>query len=598
MLLENSEDNPRAIDARLIWQAEFDEVKNIDDVQVPAPSNVIPELRFASSMGELELSLRNSPTGHIILTLNLAQNDHTALEDFPFSDQIIVDDTWYCLDTLAVKALFDQFGSLKINLNKPLTAAEVLTLQWKESITSRIDYSAKIEYLNKGLESLGSLVHAHLYPYQESGASRLIGLSKSGLGGLLADEMGLGKTLQIITVLASYGSEGRSLVVCPASVVSNWHKEITKFAPHLTVHKHQGPKRAGSSLLLSNFNVVITSYETMIQDIHFLKGINWTSLSFDEAQYLKNPTTKRYKNVGIIPRKTTFAISGTPIENSLRDLWSIVQLIAPNFLPDLDTFISSYPDESWAASALGHRISPLVIRRTIEEVASSLPERIDSFIPVEMSRVHALTYDKVLSSDMPALAKLTTLRTCSSDLDPQVNNLKHQYLLELCSDIFSMNRKALIFASFSQTIDIISKSLKEYGPGLHVSIIDGRTPVSDRQDMIDAFSAYNGPAVLVLNPRAAGVGLNIQAASYVIHFNPEWNPAVVDQASARSYRTGQDKTVFVYYLYFENTIEQIMIERLEKKRQIQSVGMDAASIQPSPLELDRILKLSPIEEVT
>ncbi|MDN3937543.1 DEAD/DEAH box helicase [Arthrobacter sp. YD4] len=468
-----------------------------------------------------------------------------------------------------------------------------MELTWTWSVPNGFALNEPVQFAADYRVAPQSLVKGQLYPYQTVGIERLLDLYEAGIGCLLADEMGLGKTLQIIGLLAHAVRSGPSLVVCPASTLANWKRELSVFAPHLDVHIHQGPRRFGGTSQLRPFDVVLTSYETMAQDVHFLKAAPWEVVAFDEAQFIKNPTADRTRSAHLLRAKAKVAITGTPIENSLRDMWSIVDLVVPNYLPQLEDFLVKYPDVSAAAKSLAGKVFPIVIRRRLADVAESLPERINTMVPIAMGAEQASSYDSILSSAQAALPKISALRVCAAAIDTDTKSTKHQFLHELTSEAFSNNKKVLVFASFSAVIDSLAETFKMHGTGLFIGTLDGRTPIQERQGIIDGFSAHDGPGVLILNPRAAGVGLNIQAANYVVHFTPEWNPAIVDQASARAHRRGQLQTVFIYNLYYEDTIEEVMINRLEYKRKLQEDGLSPLSDGPSNQEVSRILALSP-----
>lgn len=583
----------REVPALSIWRAEFELLAEIDGIAVRPPSESGLGLDFAPEAGNLSLGIAKTAAGQPVVGLQLSAQHGPLLTSLPTADQIIYSGTWYCLDTVAMRELRERVSELPVMLGVPLSAAQAMDLTWKWSIPTDFAPGEVVQFAATNKVAAQSLVEGQLYPYQAEGIDRLLDLYEAGIGCLLADEMGLGKTLQIIALLAHAVRSGPSLVVCPASTLANWKRELSFFAPHLEVHIHQGPRRFGGISQLRPFDVVLTSYETMAQDVHFLKAIRWEVVAFDEAQYIKNPSADRTISARLLRAKAKVAVTGTPIENSLRDMWSIVDLAVPSYLPRLEDFLESYPDISTAASSLGQKVSPIVIRRRLTDVAESLPERITSIVPIAMGTIQASSYDSILSSGQAALPKITALRICAAGVSRNAQSAKHQFLHELTSEAFSNGKKVLVFASFSSIIDSLAESYRQHTSGLYVGTIDGRTPILDRQAVIDSFSSHDGPGVLILNPRAAGVGLNIQTANYVVHFTPEWNPAVVDQASARAHRRGQLQTVFVYHLYYEKTIEEVMIDRLESKRKLREDGLAPISDSPTNQEVSRILAFSP-----
>lgn len=591
--LQNSHGQRLRVSALDIWRAEFELLEQLDGYNVTPPSTADLGIDFAAESGHLQLGVMAATSGELILAIRVNSELTEPIVEFPAENQVVIKGRWYCLDEAQVEELRNFVAQIAVPIGKPLSAAEVMELVWKWSLPIDVPLGMDARFSSDFSLQPADLVQGKLYPYQATGIERLLDLYSAGVGCLLADEMGLGKTIQVIALLKRASEAGQSLVVCPASTLANWKRELGRFAPSLETHIHQGPTRYASAKQLKPYDVVLTSYDTMAQDVHSLKAISWQIIAFDEAQYVKNPLADRSLSARILRARSKVAVTGTPIENSLRDMWSLVNLIVPNYLPRLEEFENLYPDASVAARSLGQKVAPIVIRRRLSDVAESLPERITTVVPITMGQDHASAYDSILSSSQPMLAKLTALRTCAASLDAGIGSVKHQFLHELSSEAFSLGKKLLVFASFSSTIDNLVTSFRLHGPELYVAKLDGRTSIDLRQQLIDEFSRHEGPGVLVLNPRAAGVGLNIQSANYVVHYTPEWNPAVVDQASARAHRRGQMQSVFVYHLYYEQTIEEVMIERLDAKRALQEAGLAPISEVPSQTEISRIMSFSP-----
>jgi SNF2 family DNA or RNA helicase len=421
---------------------------------------------------------------------------------------------------------------------------------------------------------------AVLYPYQAAGVEWLSRLSAQEVGGILADEMGLGKTVQIIARLAARAEETTtpSLVIGTASILENWRRELARFAPGLSVLVHHGSSRTGRPSELRGYNVIVLSYDTVVRDIVLLSQFEWDVIVADEAQFLKNPDTQRAGCARQLRGRTLIASTGTPVENSLRDLWSLIDLSVPGLLPDRQTFRAHFPDEPSAAEMLAEITSPVVLRRRVSDVAADLPPRIDIPTPLVFSLGEAAAYEALRQSAVgpgrgASLGALMKLRqycahpnlVIDGRQDLEISSVKYARLLEVLQEIFESGEKALVFAGFQQMIDLllrdITRRFSVYGQA-----IDGRTAIEARQPIIDAFSAAEGGAVLVLNPRAAGAGLNIAAANHVIHYTPEWNPAVEDQASARSHRRGQTRPVTIHRMFYVDSVEEVMNERMTRKR--------------------------------
>jgi len=426
---------------------------------------------------------------------------------------------------------------------------------------------------------------ATLLPYQQLGYEWLSRVADESLGCILADEMGLGKTIQVIALLLREKAigNGPSLVIAPATVLENWRRELARFAPGLEVVVHRGLNRTGFPRILSSFDVVVTSYDTAVRDISMLEMLKWNVLVLDEAQAVKTPDAQRTVTLRDLPHRICVAVTGTPVENSLRDLWSLLEFVFPGFLGPLGDFERRYSDNAPNAVALGELVGPLILRRRVQQVAADLPEKIEIPQPIELSEQGARGYEDIRSavlheqSGAASLAMLTKLRMfCTHPFvvndqrdDPAAHSTKYARLLEVLDEIVLAGDKVIVFTSFTKMIDILVADLPiRYG--ISVKAIDGRTPVTYRQPFLDEFAALRGSAILALNPKAAGTGLNITCANHVIHYNLEWNPAVEDQATARAYRRGQVLPVTVHRMFHVGTIEEVIDERMERKRTLAS----------------------------
>ena len=429
-------------------------------------------------------------------------------------------------------------------------------------------------------------VRATLYPYQLDGWRWLSLLVREGIGGLLGDEMGLGKTLQVISVVSDPGATDAArhvLVIAPGSILENWTREVAKFCPGLSTCRHHGPMRTGLPSALASFDIVLTSYDTAVRDLSLLKMVTWDVVVLDEAQYIRNPAALRTRSIKELPRRASLAVTGTPVENRLRDLWSIMDFAMPGYLGTQEEFEAHHGDDREGAISLERLASPLLLRRRVSEHASDLPERMDALEMLEMTGDEACAYESVRSRILAeygmsgTLVALTRLRQFCSH--PEVVGpdtwagaaqfTKLDRLLEILSEVFAWSEKALVFTSWNAMADqIVGACQQRFGSSAMAETLDGRLATGNRQRLLDRFATHRGPGVLVLNPRAGGVGLNITAANHVIHYNPEWNPAVEDQASARVHRRGQERPVMVRRLVFAETVEEVVIERLTRKRRL------------------------------
>jgi SNF2 family DNA or RNA helicase len=427
-----------------------------------------------------------------------------------------------------------------------------------------------------------------LFPYQNQGFRWLKMIVNENAGCILADEMGLGKTAQIIAVLAyqSLTANNPSLVVAPVSLLENWRREVDKFAPSLAVLVHQGNNRTGFYREFKKYNLVITSYETILRDLSLFQMLRWNIVIADEAQTIKNPLAKRTQAMKQLDRYSTIAVTGTPIENRLVDLWSLSDFVFPGYLGDIKSYQDMFPDDVVSAERLEPLISPILLRRRVRDVADDLPKRIDIPQVLKLSLEEAQQYDtfrmQIIDEygERATLVSLIKLRMfCTHPLlqfpsktrEP-TDFSKYMRLVEIIEEIISNKEKVIIFTSFKDMVDLLVIDLSKRFD-IYCDFIDGRVDVSNRQTKIDNFSDVKESAILVLNPRAAGTGLNITAANHVIHYNLEWNPAVEDQASARAHRRGQMRPVTIYRLFCADTVEEAINERLERKREISDAAV-------------------------
>ncbi len=531
-------------------------------------------------------------------------------------DQVIIDESWYPIDLASLKEGRQSAYELGA-INSEVSLGTLVKLRLAEQLPFRlIDEVASNEGqgnpggAGRSLERDG--VNAILYPYQADGIDFLNLIADQNIGCVLADEMGLGKTLQVIGMLVHLSSTQSYpiLIVAPASLLENWRREISQFAPLLSIRVHAGDKRAGTAAALGSIDILITSYETVVRDAPLLSSYDWHAVVLDEAQAIKNPEAQRTRAVKDLNRKVSIAVSGTPLENRLDDLWSVADFCLPGILGDLEHFRNSYSDEVTDAQRLGNAVAPLILRRRVAEVASDLPEKIEIWQPINLTDGEARDYvairEQVISEHGPAgaLVATTILRTFCADPALAKYALRHSNspgskfvrVVELLEEIFANGEKALIFSSFHGVADLLSRELPRRYPHAHFDTIDGRTPVETRQDIVDAFFQHQGVGALLLNPKAAGSGLNITAANHVIHYNPEWNPALTAQASARAFRRKQTRPVTIHHLFHPGTVEEVIIERSQFKRALADGAVTGHDGSPSSSDLANALAISPIDQ--
>jgi len=440
-------------------------------------------------------------------------------------------------------------------------------------------------------------VKAQLRPYQKDGFNFLCHLSELKLGGILADDMGLGKTVQTLAWLAwlkekNKGATRPSLVICPASVLQNWRREAERFVPSLKVLLLQsGSARHALRKLIPEHDIIVTNYALLRRDLEELQRFQYLAIVLDEAQYIKNPDAQITQAVKELKSEYRLALTGTPLENRLLDLWSIIDFVQPGYLGSRDHFLQTYDphgenaeiEQRIARKKLAAKVRPLILRRLKSQVAKDLPERIEQRLDCELTDEQRKVYlaelrhsrEEVFKSirekglnkaRMQVLAALTRLRQicCHPRLvGSDVPSGKTETLFELVDQLLAEGQKVLVFSQFVQMLEIIRAECNQRN--IKTYIITGQT--KERLEVVNAFQADPDPCVFLLSLRAAGTGLNLTAASYVILYDPWWNPAVEAQAIDRTHRIGQTQTVNAYRLIAPNTVEDKIWELQQRKAQ-------------------------------
>jgi superfamily II DNA or RNA helicase len=451
----------------------------------------------------------------------------------------------------------------------------------------------------KGVPSaeLPKSLQAELRPYQKDGFDFLAHLVQVKLGGILADDMGLGKTLQTLTWLAWLKERNAknpkpSLVICPASVLHNWRREAERFTPNMKVLVlESGAARHNLRKQIPQNDIIVTNYALLRRDLEELQKFSFRAVILDEAQFIKNPGAQVTQSVKQLKCEHKMALTGTPLENRLLDLWSIVDFIQPGYLGNQEHFLETYEprgenaesEQRIARRRLSAKLRPLLLRRLKKHVAKDLPDRIEERRDCPLGDEQRKLYlaelrrsrDQVMKavetqglnkSKMHVLAALTRLRQvcCHPSLvGSNTASGKTETLFELLDPLIADGQKVLVFSQFVQMLQLLEKECAARNIPTH--ILTGQT--KDRQSVVNAFQGDTGAGVFLLSLRAAGTGLNLTNASYVVLYDPWWNPAVEAQAIDRSHRIGQTQTVNAYRLIAPGTVEEKIWELQQSKAQ-------------------------------
>ena len=499
-----------------------------------------------------------------------------------------------------------QKGELRMPIYRSMYLDRLLQNVKNTSIIKNDEYKNLINKIEEkqisGSMQLPRNLNADLREYQKVGYEWLKVLDEYKFGGILADDMGLGKTLQLISVILSYVQKEEkpksSIVVCPSSLTLNWQNEVNKFAGSLQALVIRGNlnERKEQIKSIPNYNVVITSYDLLKRDIEIYEELNYEFkyIIADEAQYIKNNNTQNSKAIKKINAETRYALTGTPIENSLSELWSIFDYIMPGYLFSYKKFKQNYEmpivrdEEQVAMKKLKMLIEPFILRRIKSEVLTELPDKTITVLNNEMHEEQQKIYISYLQnakqeamdtinangfekSQIKILALLMRLRQICCHPSLFIDNYKGEssklnQCIELIKDGIEAGHKILLFSGYTGMFDIIEKSLKEQN--IKYFKLTGATKVGERIKLVDEFNENNEIKVFLISLKAGGTGLNLIGADMVIHYDPWWNISAENQATDRTYRIGQKKNVQVYKLITKNSIEEKIYDLQQKKAKL------------------------------
>lgn len=494
---------------------------------------------------------------------------------------------------------------IRIPINRSLYLDRLLNSNSNLVINSDQNYNKLIENIENLDEEtkIPKDMEPILRDYQKLGFKWLKALDNYHFGGILADDMGLGKTIQILSVILDYveqNSENKrtSIVVAPSSLTLNWYNEAQKFAKKLKVMVINGEaiERKNKINNLSNYDLVITSYDLLKRDMDTYKELNYQFryIIADEAQYIKNNNTKNAKAIKLIEADTKFALTGTPIENSLNELWSIFDFIMPGYLFSYKKFKQNYEmpisreNDERTLNKLKMLIEPFVLRRTKKEVLKELPNKATSVLNNEMTEEQEKIYLSYLAqardelseeieekgfeqTRIKILALLTRLRQICCHPSLFISNYKGEsgklnQCIELVKDGIDSGHKILLFSGYTSMFEIIEKELKKNN--INYLKLTGKTKVSDRLELINEFNTNEEIKVFLISLKAGGTGINLTSADMVIHYDPWWNLSVENQATDRTHRIGQTKKVQVYKLITKNSIEEKIYDLQKRKEEL------------------------------
>ena len=502
-----------------------------------------------------------------------------------------------------------------LSLNEELDEFESIDVKRDKHFN---DYVKRFENIDISSYELPKDLNADLRSYQVYGFKWLNVLYDCGFGGILADEMGLGKTLQVISLLAYRNKEKiKSLIVTPASLVYNWYAEFNKFAPFIKVGMVVGNKDERSALLTRRYeyDVLITSYDLLKRDIDLYSDISFDVEIIDEAQYIKNQTTGAAKAVKEINSKKRFALTGTPIENRLSELWSIFNYLMPDYLYSYEYFRKHFESpivndgDEYASNMLKKMIGPFILRRRKMDVLKDLPEKIERVYYANFDSRQKEIYDAQVmkisklvenedekafsTSKIAILAELMKVRQICCDPSLLLENYKggsakKDTCLQLIEESIDGGHKLLVFSQFTSMLEILEEELNKKKIAYYK--ITGATDKKERLELCNKFNK-DDVKVFLISLKAGGTGLNLIGADIVIHYDPWWNEAVISQATDRTHRIGQTNTVTVYKLIAKDTLEEKILKLQEDKQNLADEILSGANTSLSSMSKDELLEL-------
>jgi superfamily II DNA or RNA helicase len=566
------------------WQLEIDDspVRVTDDLDVEISSGIDWfELEVHASFGDVRIALPE------LLAAAEARRSLLRLPDGSFG---IVPASWTEALTPVVELGKRDGETVRFRPAQALLIDALLRSSTPTSDRGFDDLRERLSAASPEPEQEPPTLTATLRPYQRAGLGWLQFLRTTGLGGCLADDMGLGKTVQTLALLESVRAAGCTrpfLVVAPRSLLFNWAAEARRFAPQMRVVEHHGTERDPNAF--ADCDLVLTTYATMRLDIAQLAQTEFEYVILDEAQAIKNASSQVAKASRLLRGQHRLALSGTPIENHLGELWSLFEFLNPGLLGSVRAFNRTFASKTTPPErreALARALRPLILRRTKEQVAPELPERTEQTLYCELEGKQKTQYDElrehyresllgrirkggIEKSRMLILEALLRLRQAASHpalIDPETDapSAKTELLLEELRDVVDSGHRALVFSQFTSFLGIVRRQLDAEGMGY--LYLDGKT--RDRQSLVDEFQTSGGPPLFLISLKAGGLGLNLTKADYIFLLDPWWNPAVEAQAIDRAHRIGRTNPVVAYRLIARDTVEEKILELQARKREL------------------------------
>lgn len=581
---------------------------------------------YEINMLELDLSFDDIPKNELKDLFNSfkIKRKYYRLKDGSFID----------LEDEAMESIANSLENLNISMDK--LGEDKIEIEKQEAVyLDKVFSSKEFEYnkeknfvelidriLNPAVveHRLPAGIQTELRPYQEVGYKWLKTLSQNDLGGILADDMGLGKTLQTIVYIASNEkvikrrnekNDNKTgvgkhpyLIICPSSLVYNWQDEIENFAPFLSSVVVSGTPEDREKLIrgFETVDILITSYPLMRRDVEIYKEIIFNTIIIDEAQYIKNESSLNSKSVKQLNGHNRFALTGTPIENNLSELWSIFDFIMPGYLGSHSKFVDIYEKpimnkDTDALRDLNERITPFILRRMKKDVLMELPDKYETKMVTELTEGQSAVYQSYISnirdelqteftengiekSRIKILAALTRLRQVCCHPGTFIDNYeggsgKLDLLMDIIPEAIANDHRILVFSQFTSMLNIIEKELDK--ANISCFYLEGSTPTAERNDIVKKFNSGERK-VFLISLKAGGTGLNLTGADMVIHYDPWWNPAVEDQATDRAYRIGQENKVHVLKLLAKDTIEEKIYKLQSRKKDLSDSIMDSKEL--------------------